>query len=279
MALLKIPNDIVCNINNGKLTALNLLDLSAAFGIIDHHFLQRLHRHFGISGAAFLWFGSYLSNRAQRINIPGSRSCPKFIPFGVPQGSVLGPVLFSLYTTSPSRFIINLNINHHLYADDTQVYISLSPTDTHTSISTVNDCLTDILSWLESSKLKLTIDKTYMIINGINQQGNKIVDYFPVKMIGNDTPYSDTVRNLGVVFDSRFSVHQYISNVCKSCFYHIRDFRRFRRHLFLSSAKAISVALINSRLDYCNSLLNNIAEKDLSNYKHQRVQRSSCLSN
>ena len=89
--------------------------------------------------------------------------------------------------------------------------------------------------------LKFDADKTDLIIIGTK----KIVDYFPVKILSNDISPSETVRNLGVVFDSNFSFHQYISHVCKSCFYHIRDFR----HLSLSSANTISVALINSRLD------------------------------
>ena len=106
---------------------------------------------------------------------------------------------------------------------------------------------------MQSNTLKPNVDKTDLISICTKQQRNKIIDYFPVKILGNDTSPSDTIRNLGVVFDSNFSFHQYISQVYKSCFYHIRDFRRIRRHLSLSSAKTISVALINSRLDHCNS--------------------------
>ena len=89
-----------------------------------------------------------------------------------------------------------------------------------------------------------------------------------------DISTSDSVHNLGVIFDSDFSFHKHISNICKSCFYHIRDLRRIRRHLPLSTAKTISNSLITSRLDYCNSLINNIAKQDLS--KLQRVQ--NCLA-
>ena len=85
---------------------------------------------------------------------------------------------------------------------------------------------------------------------------------------------SDSVRNLGVIFDTDFSFHKHVSNICKSCFYHIGDLRRIRRHMPLSTAKKIYNALISSRLDYCNSLLNNIAKQDLS--KLQRVQ--NCLA-
>ena len=274
-ALLKIHNDIVDNMDNGKVTALTLLDLSAAFDTIDHSILlQRLHRYFGISGPALRWFKSFLSDRYQSINISGTLSSPQHLPSGVPQGSVLGPVLFSLYTTSLSQVIANRNLSHHLYADDTQVYISLSQSNAQESLSTFSDCLTDILSWMESSKLKLNPDKTDLIIIGTKQQRNKVINHFPVKLLGSDTFPSDTVRNLGVIFDSDFNFRQHISQVCKSCFYHIRDLRRIRRHISTSTAKTISTALISSRLDYCNSLLNNIAKRDLA--KLQRVQ--NCLA-
>ena len=123
---------------------------------------------------------------------------------------------------------------------------------------------------MKSSKLKLNSDKTEFIIIGIKQQRHKLSNHFPVKLLDNDICPSDSVCNLGVVFDSDFSFHKHVSNICKSCFYHIRDLHRSRRHIPLSATKTISNALISSRLDDCNSLLNNIAKQDLS--KFQRVQ-------
>ena len=107
----------------------------------------------------------------------------------------------------------------------------------------------------------------------LSQTGFGTVRGGVVKLLDNDICPSDSVRNLGVVFDSDFSFHKHVFNICKSCFYRIRDLRRIRRHIPLSTAKTISNALISSRLDYCNSLLNNIAKQDLS--KLQRVQ--NCL--
>ena len=128
---------------------------------------------------------------------------------------------------------------------------------------------------MESSKLKLNSDKTNLIIIiGTKQQRNRFISHFPVKLLGSDTFPLDTVRNIGVVFDSDLNFRQHISQVCKSCFYHIRDLRRIRRDIFISTVKTISAALISSRFNYCNSLLNNIAKRDLA--KFHRVQ--NCLA-
>ena len=96
-ALLKIHNDIICNMDNSKGTALTLLYLSAAFDTIDHAtLLERMYGHVGISGIVLQWLKSYISNRQQRVHIDGSLSCQQDLHFGVPQGSVLGPFLFCL---------------------------------------------------------------------------------------------------------------------------------------------------------------------------------------
>ena len=237
--------------DNGKATALTLLDVSAAFDTIDNAtILERLHGHYGSSGTVLQCFKSYISNRQQRVHIDGSLSCPQDLHLSDPQGSVLGPFLFCLYTTLISKIITTHSVSHH--ADGTQVYIELSQSDTYKSIYSRSDCLTDISLWMKSSNLKLNSDKTEFIIIGTKQQRHKLSNHIPVKLLDNDICPSDSVRNFGVVFDSDFSFHKHVSNICKSCFYHIRDLHRIRRHIPLSTAKTISNALISSRLDYCN---------------------------
>ena len=105
---------------------------------------------------------------------------------------------------------------------------------------------------MKSSKLKLNSDKTEIIIIGTKQQRHKLYNHFPVKLLDNNICPSGSVRNLGVVFDSDFSVHKHVSNIYMPCFYPIRDLRRIRRHIPLSTAKTIFNYLISSRLDYCN---------------------------
>ena len=270
-ALLKVHNDINLNIDNGKVTALTLLDLSAAFDTIDHNILiTRLSTWYGISGTAVSWFTSYLTYRQQAIKIGNCFSDMLPTPCGVPQGSVLGPLLFTLYTTPLSSVIQSHNLDHHLYADDTQIYISLTTPDDCHSLNQLKDCLQDVHLWMKNSKLKLNANKTEFIITGTVTQRAKLDGFFPTHIL---TP-APAVSNLRVNFDESFTFKQHISKTCRCCFYHIRDLRRIRRFLSLSVAKTIATALVSSRLDYCNSLLYNIANKDIA--RLQRVQ--NCLA-
>ena len=179
-ALLKVHNDINLNIDNGKVTALTLLDLSSAFDTIDHNILiTRLSTCYGISGTALSWFTSYLTDRRQAIKIGNCFSDTLPTSCGVPQGSVLGPLLFTLYTTPLSSVIQGHNLDHHLYADDTQIYISLTTSDTCHSLNQLSDCLQDVSLWMKHCKLKLNADKTEFLITGTTTQRVKLNGFVP----------------------------------------------------------------------------------------------------
>ena len=161
-ALLNIQDDLFLNMSEGSTTALTLLDLSAAFDTIDHSILfHRLYECYGINGLALSWFKSYLSDRTQSGKVGSVLSRPMDLKFGVPQGSVLGPLLFSMYTNPLSSIIrSHRGIKHHIYADDTQLYITLSPSNFSQSMTALTDCLNDIQNFMAANKLKLNPDKT-----------------------------------------------------------------------------------------------------------------------
>ena len=141
-ALLKIRNDILSSMDDGRVTALTLLDFSAAFDTIDHTIiLRRLGNWFGVSGKALDWFKSYLTGRSQRIKLGNCLSSRSDLSFGVPQGSVLGPLLFTLYTTPLSRLVSGHAIPHHLYADDSQMYVFFSSGDSAALLIGLQSCL------------------------------------------------------------------------------------------------------------------------------------------
>ena len=270
-ALLRIQNDILMAMDKGQVTALTLLDLSAAFDTIDHPILMdRLQSWFGFSGLALDWFLSYLSNRSQQVRLEGTLSPRVHLPFGVPQGSVLGPVLFTLYTTPLSGVIRGHSIQHQLYADDSQLYMSFSSADSSTQLQGLKSCLDSVSRWMLSNKLKLNPGKTEFLLIGHEKQRQKYTAQFPVRLMEVDTKPSQTARNLGVIFDQNFKFHNHISNICSSCYYHIRDLRRIRRHLSLKCAKSLACALVTSKLDYCNSLLYGVADCEIK--RLQRVQ-------
>ena len=256
--------------DKGEVTALTLLDLSAAFDTIDHATLtDRLSDWYGISGQAQIWFSSYLQNRLQSVKIKDTFSDKVTLPYGVPQGSELGQVLFTLYTTPLSAIISSFDINHHPYADDTQIYMSLSVSNAKESLEKLQHCLMGVSAWMTGSKLKLNPSKTEFLLIG-----NNFLNNFPCLLLGQETNPSTSAKNLGVLFDSSLNFRKHISQTCRTCFYHTRDLRRIRKSLSLDLAKQIAVALVSSRLDYCNSLFHNIPEKDIA--RLQRVQ--NCLA-
>ena len=140
-ALFKVHNDILSSMDGGRVTASTLLDRSAAFDTIDHTILlRRLGDWFGVSGKALDWYKSYLTGKSQRIKLGNCLSCISDRSFGVPQGSVLGPLLFTLYTTPFSSLISGHAIPHHLYADNSQLYVSFSSGNSAAALNGLQSC-------------------------------------------------------------------------------------------------------------------------------------------
>ena len=226
-ALLCIKNEINLALSKGMPTALVLLDLSAAFDTIDHDtLLSCLLARFGFAGSALKWFRSYLQDRFQSVKIGSSLSNLFKLKFGVPQGSVLGPLLFSLYTTPLGQVIRKYTgVKYHFYADDTQLFIHLSPDDSLKSFDHLKSCLNDIQVWMSENKFKLNPDKTEFIVFGAKDRYKWLSDSFPVNILGN-------------------------------C---LRDLHRIRRFLSVDTSVVIANALVSSRLDYCNFLFRSLS--------------------
>ena len=273
-ALLSIKNDVHLAFAKGEATAIVLWDQSAAFDTIDHDtFLDSLSSWFGVSGVVLDWFKSYLSDRVQCIKIGSILSDAKKLLYGVPQGSVLGPILFSLYTTPLSKVIQNHpGISIQFYADDTQLYVHLTHKNAASALDKLSRCLEDIKRWLSTNKFKLNPDKTEFIVFGSKSQCEKLNHSFPVNILGNLISPVDAVRNLGVWFDSDFSFSCHVMKVCKACFASVRDLKRLRGYLTHEAALMAANALVGSCLDYCNSLFRGLSALDL--HKLQCVQNS-----
>ena len=232
-ALLKIANDILCSIDKGKGVVLVLLDLSAAFDTIDHDImLQRLSQRLGIGNSALDWFKSYLCNREQSIFIDGKTSNPVTLHFGVPQGSVLGPIKFSVYSSPVYEIAQSHQVQVHCYADDTQIYqdFSMSAEECQIAVSKVEKCVKDIKDWMMQNKLKLNDDKTEVLI--INSPRQKIrINTIPVQIGDSQIVPSKTAKNLGVIFDSHFSMDKQIKSICQKSYFHLRNIGKIKKYL------------------------------------------------
>ena len=166
-ALLRFQNDILMAIDGGLTVVVVFLDLSAAFDTICHQILlSRLEHRFGIKGQVLSWIKSYLQDRVQSVHIGKVASTEKPLNCGVPQGSVLGPILFTAYTAPLTDIIQQHGLHFHCYADDIQLYVALPSKKQDDTILALNGCLADIRNWMESNFLKLNDSKTESIVFG-----------------------------------------------------------------------------------------------------------------
>lgn len=256
-ALVKVHNDILRAVDNNDSVVLLLLDLSAAFDTVDHSILlSRLALRFGVDGQVIAWIESYLKDREQFVQIENTKSSVRQLLRGVPQGSVLGPLLYVLYTSPIADIIKSYGLHYHLYADDSQIYVffpSQSQQDLCLVKSKLEACVKHIDSWMVLNRLKLNQDKTELLLISSRYRQSLALSYLQV---GEEKICpSKSVRNLGVHFDQHAMMHVYVKNVCQGSFYHLRNISKIRRYLSQDTTEILIHAYITSKLDNCNSLL------------------------
>ena len=273
--LLKLVNDFLCAFEDNMVIILLLIDLSAAFDTVDIlKLLDILQNDIGISGTALLWFKSFLIGRTQRVKIDGNMSDVLPVLFGVPQGSVLGPILFNIYASSLSLVIQNFGFSTSGYADDNNAYESFALTFQYNVITKkLPDLLNEIHEWMNLYFLKMNPDKTEIIMfvppshkSDHTIQGCRFTD-------GNCIRFSNVVKNLGFLLDQHLSMDAHINSTVSFCYKLLSDIAKIRNLLSDEHTELLVHAAINSRIDYCNSLLYGVNKSLLQ--KYQKVQNAA----
>lgn len=177
--------------------------------------------------------------------------------------------MFALYVAPISNIIASHGINHAQYADDTQLYIALKGTDIPSSIS---ECFESLLEWFDLNGLSLNADKSEAVVLGTDSRHRLEGSLEGVDLAGTRIPTSTSVKSLGVIIDYNLTFDKHVDNICKSAQYHIRALRHIRQCISTDNAKSIAVAMVSSRLDYCNSVLYGTSASNIQ--RLQRVQNS-----
>lgn len=237
------------------MAVLVLLDLSAAFDTVDHALvISRLSTEFGLQDVPLRWFSFYLQNRRQCVMIHEDKSEAATLSCGVPQGSVLGPVLFVLYTNCLANVIDAFRINHYAYADDNTLMDSFKKLKINEALHRVSQCSTAIKTWMNENKLKLNEEKTEAMLVGtkarILAENSKSLD-----ICGSEIQFSSNVKNLGVYLDPCLTMENQVNNICRYSYFHLRGIGNIRHLITTEAAKILVQSLVHSRIDYCNSLI------------------------
>ncbi|KAF7236044.1 putative RNA-directed DNA polymerase from transposon BS [Varanus komodoensis] len=249
-ALVSLYDDLCREKDRGSASLLVLLDLSAVFDTINHGiFLDRL-AGLGVGGTALQWFCSYLNDQFQKVVLGDCGSAPWQLCHGVPQESILSPLLFNIYMKPLGEVIRRCGLQNHQYTDDTQLYLLFS-TNPGEAVAVLNRCLAEVMGWMRANKLKLNPDKTEVLLVGGSGFGEGELN---LVLNGVALPLRDKVHSLGVLLDPELSLEAQVTAVARSAFFQLQLIHQLRPYLEYDYLTTVTHALVTSRLDFCNAL-------------------------
>ena len=257
--LLVITDFIFNSLDKGELVILVLLDYSKAFDCANHDLILAKARALGFMDSALLLLNSYLSDRFQKIKLENEESEWTSLINGVPQGSILGPLLFTILLTDIKDVIVYSK--HHCYADDTQVYTSCKLSDVETSLHQINCDLENIAKFSENNSLDLNAGKSKYIIFGSKSNLAKLDRKAlpPVLINKRQIDREKTVKNLGIIFDENLSFEKQISKTVSKSVGKLKHAFRFKNFLSQEAKIIIVESYILSNLNYCDILFQNLS--------------------
>ena len=243
--LLKVVNDHFISLNKGNISVIALFDISSALDTIDHPILvHRLHTDFGFTDTVLQCFSSYLTDRTNYVSIPNH--CSAFAPVhsDVPQGSVLGPILLTLYIKPLSAIIDSHSIIHHSFADDLQLQMSDPPDEISELLHFMQLCICDVKAWVTAYMIKLNENKTELML--VTSNRTKHLHSLPTSItIGNaQIPFIKPVKNMGVTLDCHLTMNAHVSNIARTCYFELRRLASIRRFLTSTATATLVSAFV-----------------------------------
>ena len=266
-ALLYVTDQLLQAMDNKKVSIMVLLDMSKAFDSIRHDILLSKLQNLDFSQGTLDWFQSYLSNRQQCVRIGDAVSKVLPLEFGVPQGSILGPVLFTIYVNDllsvPKRCL------SASYVDDCKLYLSFSPAELPTSILALNEDLTRISQWCCKNSLLINPDKTKVLAVGLPQLLKKLSS-FSITLFDKEITPVPVVKDLGVLLDTRLSYNQHITEIASKCLFKLYQINRIKHLLDRKTLLLVINSFVFSKLQYCSTVWSNTSSSNID--KLQKVQ-------
>ena len=257
-ALIKITDDILDSIDDSEVTILTLLDFSKAFDTVNHRLLLEKLKILGFSQNAQDWVQSYLTDRFQKVQVNNDSSSWVRIKNGVPQGSILGPLLFNILVSDMRQFI-EFNSSHG-YADDVQLKVSTKIENINEAIHEVNKDLTSIGTYCRNSALTINEKKCYYMLIGTKPAIKKIDDLALDDMLINNKIIKRVkhVRNLGLNYDEVLSWRKHINIIIGRAISKFKDINRYKKFLNEESKKLLCDSLILSQFNFGDLVYLNI---------------------
>lgn len=254
-ALLDVIDNILTERDLGNGSILALLDFSRAFDCLDTQLLLAKLNYYGLNEHALSWFDNYLSHRQQivRLTIDNGNtllSDPLPVTRGVPQGSILGPLLFIIYSSDLTHEIKHCKF--HCYADDVQLYISVPPCNTTVALHKLNKDLDNIAAWSDRNALVLNPSKSKFMVLGTKNQIKKIINNSDLTLTINSQKIEmvTEAKNLGLLIDSNLRFEKHVQNLITNCFYRLKILYKIREVLSERARITLCESLILSRLNY-----------------------------
>ena len=240
------------SLNKGNTSVLALIDPDT----IDYPILaHRLHADIGFTGIVHQWSSSYLTDRTHYVILSNHRSAFAPVHSGVPQGSVLGPILFTMYIKPLSAVIDSHSIIHHSFADDIQQQTSAPPDKISELLHSMQPCISDVKAWATANMLRLNDNKTELLL--ITSKRTKHLHNLPTSItIGNaQIPFKQSVKNLGLTLDCHLTMNAHVANIAWTYYFELCRLTTICRFLTSTATATLVSAFVLSRIYYCNSLL------------------------